>query len=351
MATVNPTPKKSTDPSVHPRQDSKLDQRLPVDASPVESPDVESLVEAFPDPGETPAVSIRHKIIMSIAVIAPFLGFVTAIVWTWQYGFMGWLYLSMFLGGWFLTGWGITVGYHRMLSHRAFETSSWMEAIWAFLGAMAIEGSPLIWCATHRKHHRHSDKPEDPHSPLIHDGGWRDAIKGFVHAHCGWLFGAYWTDQDVDHYVPDLAPKKSLQIMDKYYLGFVMISVFLPGVIAGLVTSSWSGFGLGILWGGLARIFFTHHVTWSINSICHIFGKQEYDSNDGSRNNVIFGVLAHGEGWHNNHHAFPTSARHGLRWWQIDTSWMIIWTMQKLGLVWNVKLPSQRTLDSKRLAA
>jgi stearoyl-CoA desaturase (delta-9 desaturase) len=217
------------------------------------------------------------------------------------------------------------------------------------LGALAIEGSPLIWCAVHRKHHQLSDEPGDPHSPHLHGKGWWNALHGFVFAHTGWLFTQYWQRPKLERFVPDLVADPLLMKIDRLYYLWVLASLAIPAAIGGLLTWSWAGAGLGFLWGGLVRIFFTHHVTWSINSVCHIFGMREYDAGDDSRNNVIFGILAHGEGWHNNHHAFPTSARHGLRWWQFDSSWLVIRTMQMLGLAWNVRLPSQRSLDAKRL--
>ena len=293
---------------------------------------------------------LAHKIIMTVAVVAPFLGVIAAIILLWQIGWMGWLYLGLFVGGWLLTGLGITVGFHRLLTHRSFETHGWIKAFWAGLGALAIEGSPLVWCAVHRKHHQHSDEEGDPHSPHLHGQGWWNAILGFVHSHTGWLFGRVWSDQTVKRFVPDLLGQPLLVKINRYYLLFVIASLAIPTLIGGLATMSLSGALLGLIWGGLARVFFTHHVTWSINSICHIFGSQEYDSGDDSRNNLIFGILGHGEGWHNNHHAFPTSARHGLKWWQFDLSWLIIRGMQLVGLAWNVRLPSDRLLDTKRAA-
>ena len=295
-------------------------------------------------------VSLGHKIIMATAVVAPFLGCVAAIVITWQFGWMGWLYLSMMIGGWILTGLGITVGFHRLLTHRSFETYGWVRAFWMAMGALAIEGSPLVWCAMHRKHHQHSDEDGDPHSPLLHGDGWRNAVRGFIHGHFGWLFTNQWTSADLERFVPDLLEEKRLVTVDRLYYLWVLASLLIPALIGGLVTLTWTGALLGFIWGGLTRIFVTHHITWSINSVCHIFGSYDYESGDNSRNNFLFGILGHGEGWHNNHHAFPTSARHGLKWWQFDLSWIVIRTMQLLGLAWNVRLPSERALVSKKAA-
>lgn len=297
---------------------------------------------------DIPASSWRHKLAMSMAVSLPLVGFVTCIVLLWQVGWMGWLYLGLLVGGWLLTGLGITIGFHRMLAHRSFKTYSWMRAFWLGLGSLAVEGSPLSWAAVHRRHHAHSDKPGDPHSPHVHEGGWWNALKGVVHSHVGWLFTGYWCSLQTKKYVPDLLNDKIVVAMDRFYYVFVLMSLAIPTAIAGLVTMSWQGALLGLLWGGLARIFITHHITWSINSLCHIFGSRPFVSKDLSRNNLLCGLLAHGEGWHNNHHAFPSSARHGLEWWQFDLSWLIICGMQRLGLAWDVRTPSERSIRLKR---
>ncbi|MCA9219957.1 MAG: fatty acid desaturase [Planctomycetales bacterium] len=297
-------------------------------------------------PGEA---TWQTKAIMGTVVLLPFLGTIAAIVLAWQYGLMGGLYLGLMIGGWVLTGMGITIGFHRMLTHRSFDTYGWVRGFWALMGSLAIEGSPLVWCAVHRMHHQFSDQDGDPHSPHLHGKGWKNWVKGFYHAHCGWMFGGAWSESIVSRYVPDLATDRTLVALDRFYLGVVALSLLAPAAIAGLVTMSWQGAALGLLWGGLVRIFVTHHITWSINSVCHVFGGREFDSGDDSRNNFLFGLLGHGEGWHNNHHAFPTSARHGLRWWQIDTSWIVIRTMQMLGLAWNVRVANERIQEAKRL--
>jgi len=292
--------------------------------------------------------SMQHKIVMLVAVVAPFLGFVAAIYLAFQYGWVSPFYVTMMVVGWFLTGIGITIGFHRMLTHRSFDTYDGVRLFWAGLGSLAIEGPPLAWCAVHRKHHQHSDHEGDPHSPHLHGDGWKGAIMGFWHAHTGWLFNRSWDRELIEKYVPDLMKVKGMEAISRNYVWWVVASLFLPAVIGGLVTMSWFGAFLGFLWGGLARIFLTHHVTWSINSICHIFGSRDFHSDDDSRNNAIFGILSHGEGWHNNHHAFPTSARHGLKWWQFDSSWLIIKAMSMVGLVWNIRTPSEKAMAAKK---
>ncbi len=292
---------------------------------------------------------ISQQCVVAAGVVIPFLGCVAAIVLMWWLGWMGWLYLGLFLGGWLITGLGVTVGLHRLLTHRSFETPRWVRAFWSALGATAAEGPPLMWCATHRMHHELSDQDGDPHSPHQHGAGWWSAIRGFVHAHVGWFFTHNANAAMLKRYVPDLLKDRLLVRVSRLYVVWILIGLCLPALIGLLVTGSWTGALLGLLWGGLARIFFVHHVTWSINSICHMFGRRDYASTDHSRNNFLCGVLGHGEGWHNNHHAFPTSARHGLRWWQFDLSWFVIRAMQFFRLARDIRIPSQKALQAKRL--
>lgn len=163
------------------------------------------------------------------------------------------------------------------------------------------------------------------------------------------MFTSYWTSPDLERYVPDLRSESLLRRVDRMYYLWVIASLAIPTLIGGLVDWSLKGAALGLLWGGLVRIFVTHHITWSINSICHVFGQRAYQSADQSTNNVVCGILGLGEGWHNNHHAFPTSARHGLSWWQFDVSWLVIRSMQAVGLAWNVRVPSAKAMSARRL--
>lgn len=297
-----------------------------------------------------PDAPLLHKFVMGTAVVLPFLGVAIAIVLSWQLGFMGWLYLGMLLAGWAITGQGITIGFHRLMTHRSFETYNALRMFWMAMGALSVEGSPLVWCAVHRRHHEQSDQPGDPHSPHLHGTGVWNSLRGFWFAHTGWLFTGYWTDPEMERYVPDLLAERSLVLVDKLYWMWVLLSLSIPALIGGFVSGTLTGALLGFIWGGLVRVFVTHHVTWSINSVCHLFGQREFQSDDESRNNLICGILAFGEGWHNNHHAFPTSARHGLKWWQLDSSWLIIRAMQFVGLAWNVRLPSEKAQAAKRLS-
>ncbi len=290
-----------------------------------------------------------HRVAMLAVVGLPMVGLVIAIICLWQYGWMGWPFLAMLIGGWLLTGMGITIGFHRLLTHNSFATFRPIRAFWTIAGALAIEGSPLVWCAVHRRHHEKSDHQGDPHSPLLHGSSILGMFKGLVHAHFGWLFTKYSAQPNLLRYVPDLVNDRLLISMDRAYYIWILLSLAIPTAIGAAITQSWYGAAMGFLWGGAVRIFVTHHITWSINSICHVFGKRHFHTTDNSRNNSVFGILAMGEGWHNNHHAFPTSARHGLLWWQFDLSWIVIRAMEKLGLAWDVVLPSRRVLEKRRL--
>ncbi|HUE72981.1 MAG TPA: acyl-CoA desaturase [Pirellulaceae bacterium] len=296
-----------------------------------------------------PPAPLTHKLVMGTAVVLPFLGCLTAIAISWRYGFMGWPYLALLIGGWLASGLGITVGFHRLLTHRSFETYGWVRMFWMALGALSVEGSPLVWCAVHRRHHEYSDLPGDPHSPHLHGHGWWASLRGLWYAHAGWLFTGYWSSPDMERYIPDLLAERPLLLVNRLYFLWVIVSLAIPTAIGGLIEGSWRGAALGLLWGGLVRIFITHHITWSINSICHVFGRRDFDVGDDSRNNWLCGIFGLGEGWHNNHHAFPTSARHGLLWWQLDASWLVIRAMQALGLAWNVRLPGERAMASRRV--
>ena len=315
----------------------------------LESPDIATSAPAGDVDYLPPSAPFSHKFVMGLAVVVPFIGVIVAVTLAWKVGWMGWSYLAMIVVGWAITALGVTVGFHRLLTHRSFETYGWVRAFWMTMGALSVQGSPLVWCAVHRRHHERSDKVGDPHSPNVHKGGAWNVIKHFLHAHTGWLFTGFWSTPELKRYVPDLLAERMLRSVDRIYYIWVAASLLAPAAIGAIIEPGWKGFTLGLLWGGFVRVFLTHHATWSINSICHTFGGREYRSNDHSRNNFICALLTFGEGWHNNHHAFPTSARHGLRWWQIDGSWMVIWMMDKLGLAWNIRLPGEAALAAKRI--
>ncbi|MEM8875348.1 MAG: fatty acid desaturase [Planctomycetota bacterium] len=280
----------------------------------------------------------------AMAVVLPFAGIILAAVLLWGWGF-SWVHAGILAGMYLVTAVGITVGYHRLFTHKSFETGRIMTSIMAVLGAMALEGPVLKWVATHRLHHQHSDDHADPHSPHHHGEGIIGMLMGLYHAHMGWLLRG--DPKKLYRYVPDLSQDRLIRVLSDYWFLWFIIGLIIPTVLGGLLTMSWWGAFLGFVWGGLVRVFLVHHVTWSINSVCHMWGTRPFASHDESRNNVIFGILGLGEGWHNNHHAFPTSARHGLRWWEFDASYILIRVMEKLGLAWNVRVPSKQRLEAK----
>ncbi len=273
------------------------------------------------------------------AVFFPFLGLGAAVVFFWGWGFH-WVDLGLLLGMYALTALGITVGFHRLFTHRSFETYRAVRFLLGVLGSMALQGPLLKWAAFHRRHHEHSDESGDPHSPHLYGGGVPGLLRGLWHAHLGWVFRP--DPPDLDRYVKDLRRSNLLRTVSVLFPVWVALGLLLPAVLGGVISLSWMSVWTGLVWGGLVRVFLVHHVTWSVNSVCHLWGRRPYRTGDESRNNFLFGVLALGEGWHNSHHAFPASARHGLRWWQPDASYLVIRALALLRLAWNVKVPTKQ---------
>jgi stearoyl-CoA desaturase (delta-9 desaturase) len=313
---------------------------LPVANPAAELPPVE---EAAPK-----RASLGVRLVTLVAIVIPLLGVIAAPFFLWGWGF-GWTDLGLLLGMYVFTSLGITVGFHRLFVHRSFETFMWVKFVWAVLGSMAVQGPLFFWVAMHRRHHQHSDTPQDPHSPQHGGKGILGLLRGFWHAHIGWFFEA--DPPHLERYVADLRQSRTLRVASHLFPLWVALGLVIPAVLGGVITLSWAGVWTGLIWGGLVRLFLVHHVTWSVNSACHLWGLHPYKSHDQSRNNVVFGILAMGEGWHNTHHAFPTSARHGLRWWQIDVSYWVIRTMALLGLAWNLKLPTREAQAKERRTA
>jgi len=235
-----------------------------------------------------------------------------------------------------LTGLGITVGFHRLFTHRSFKTGPAMRALLAVLGSAAIEGPVIEWVANHRKHHQFSDVPGDPHSPHVgHASGWRGALGGLFHAHVGWILGGDALASE-ERYAGDLLADPVVRMIDRTFVLWVLAGLAFPFALGLALTGSLAGGLTGLLWGGGVRIFFLHHATFSINSLCHTFGSKRFTTGDESRNLLWLALPTLGEAWHNNHHAFPTSARHGLRWWQLDPSAWFIAALERTGLAWDV---------------
>ncbi len=307
---------------------------------PTEAPTIRGVED--PSEGES---ALQKWAVLAITVV-PFIGLTLAIIGLWGWGVTArdlWIAFGLYL----VSGLGITVGYHRLLTHKSFDAPPSVRAAWATAGSLAVQGSCIDWVATHRRHHAYSDKYGDPHSPHIQaEEGIKGTLKGLWHSHIGWLWRPAGTVKET--WAPDLLAEPGVAAVNRHFGWIVLTSFLIAPVLGFALTGSVAAALTAFLWGSLVRIFFLHHVTWSINSICHYFGTRPYDSHDQSRNNPVMGLLAFGEGWHNAHHAFPASARHGLRWWEFDSSWMVIKGMELVGLARNIKLPSQTHLQARK---
>ena len=292
----------------------------------------------------------RDRIITGLVTVIPFLGLAGAVWQVWG-SWLTWSEVLLFTVMYVLTGLGITVGFHRHLTHRSFRTRKPVRALLAVLGSAAVEGPVISWVADHRKHHAFSDQLGDPHSPHVDHGvGWRGALRGLAHAHVGWLFLHNQRGKKT-RYAPDLLDDPLIRYVDRTFLRWAILGLLIPFVLGYVVGGSLHTALTGFLWGGLVRIFVLHHVTYSINSLCHFFGRRTFETGDHSRNLQWLALPSLGESWHNNHHAFPTSAAHGMRHWQIDPSAAVIWTLERLGLAWDVVRVSPERQQRKLVAA
>jgi stearoyl-CoA desaturase (delta-9 desaturase) len=270
-----------------------------------------------------------------IGVVLPFAGVLAAIILLWNQA-VDVTDLAILAVGYAICGFGITIGYHRLLTHRSFQTSDPMRYAFAIAGSYALQGSVLDWVADHRKHHAHTDEEGDPHSPHVGAGaGIKGAMRGLLHAHVGWLMTEHGRAERAK-YARDLVEDRGMRFVDRSFIGWVGLGLALPAALGWLITGSYTGALTGLLWGGLVRVFMLHHLTWSINSVCHFFGRRRFATEDKSTNVWWLALPTFGEAWHHNHHAFPRSATHGLGRLELDPSAAVIWTMEKLGLVWDV---------------
>ena len=293
------------------------------------------MTEPSPDDIQPVAHETLDRFATGTVSVVPFLA-LGVVCWQVWAELLHWSDIAVFGILYVLTGFGVTVGFHRLFTHRAFATKPWLRGVLAVLGSAAIEGPVISWVADHRKHHAFSDQPGDPHSPHVDHGvGWRGALRGLAHAHMGWLF--LHTQRGArKRYAPDLLADPVVNFVDRTFLywavGGLGAAFGLGWLIGGTLTAALTG----LLWGGAVRLLVLHHVTFSINSLCHFFGRRRFDTGDESRNLAWLSLLSFGEAWHNNHHAFPTSATHGLRWWEIDTSSLLIRGLERVGLAWDV---------------
>ena len=279
------------------------------------------------------------------AVVIPFLATLAAVALLWN-SWVSAVDLAIAAGMYLLTAIGITVGFHRLLTHRSFQTTKPLEYTFAVLGSMAVQGPVISWVADHRKHHAHTDEEGDPHSPHVgHGDGVRGVLAGLWHAHSGWLMSTQGR-ADWKRYAPDLYEDTGMRAISRQFVPLVLVSLALPALAGWLVSGTLAGAATGFLWGGLVRIFFVHHVTWSVNSVCHFLGSRRFDTDDRSTNVFWLALPSLGESWHHNHHAFPRSAVHGLKRWELDPSALLIAGMEKLGLARNViRISPQRQAE------
>lgn len=277
-------------------------------------------------------------------VALPLLAVAAAIPIAWG-GWLSWLDITLAIGFYLIAAGGITVGYHRLFTHGSFKTGRTIKILLAVTGGLAIQGSLDQWVADHRLHHARSDEEGDPHSPWRFGTTRRALAKGLLYAHIGWLFDSQNTS--IDRYAPDIRADRDLNFISRYFGGLVIASLLLPALLGGLLTWSWMGALTAFFWAGLIRIALVHHVTWSINSLCHVFGKRPFKTRDNATNLAWLALPSLGESWHNLHHADPTSARHGVLRGQFDASAEFIRLMERARLVRDVRWPKPERLAAR----
>lgn len=285
---------------------------------------------------ESAAVRLERRL-ACVTVGAPALGFLLAMVIVAREG-IGALELGLLLGMYLPTALGVEAGFHRYFAHRAFRAGRAVTSVLAVLGSMAAQGPVLFWASTHRRHHAFTDREGDPHSPCLHGGGWRGRLRGLWHAHVGWLFTH--DRRDWMQFVPDLIRDPLVFRLNQHYFLWVALGLALPAAVGACITGSWRGAGLGLLWGGLVRIFLLDQATWGVNSLAHWVGARLHATRDNSRNLAVLALFSVGGSWHNNHHAQPALARTDHRFWQVDLAGWFIELLALLRLAWNVKRAS-----------
>ncbi len=296
-----------------------------------------------PDIAPEPNSSL-DRFLIGLFVAVPLLAVLAAIPLAWGWG-LGWHDIVIAAAFYVVTGYGVTMGFHRHFTHSSFKAAKPLRAALAMAGNMAIEGPVLVWVADHRRHHKYSDKEGDPHSPWRFGNDWQALTKGFLYAHIGWLFNPNMTSQE--KFCPDLLADKTIRRISNTFPLWVLVSLLAPALIGGLWSMSLAGALTAFFWASLVRICLLHHVTWSINSVCHTFGNEDFDVRDKSRNVAWLAIPSFGESWHNLHHSDPTCARHGALKGQIDITARAIWIAEKLGWAWDVRWPEEERLSGK----
>jgi stearoyl-CoA desaturase (delta-9 desaturase) len=283
-----------------------------------------------------------EQVSVYVFVIVPFLALLAAVPIAWGWG-LGWVDVALFVPFYCLAGLGITVGYHRYFTHGSFKANRALKIALAIMGSTALQGPVIVWVADHRRHHAFSDRDGDPHSPWLFGTGPAALAKGFWHAHMGWLFER--DNTNAQRFAPDLLADQDLVRINKNFVLLTVLSLLSPAVLGGLITLSWQGALSAFFWAGLVRVAFLHHVTWSVNSVCHMIGDRPFAARDKSANFWPLAILSFGESWHNLHHADPTCARHGVKRGQVDLSARLIWAFEKFGWATNVRWPNEQRLQ------
>src|SRR6202453_12152 len=292
--------------------------------------------------------STFQRVLVGVFVAIPLVALVAAIPLAWGWGLLGWHDVVIALVFYWVSGLGITVGYHRYFTPGSFKAKPGLRVALAIAGSLAIEGPVITWVSDHRRHHKYSDKEGDPHSPWRYGDDWKALSKGLVYAHIGWLFDPNQTSQE--KFSPDLLADRRIKGVDRWFPGYVAFTLLAPALIGGLWSMSLWGAVTAFFWASLVRVALLHHVTWAINSICHTFGNEEFEVRDRSRNVSWLAIASFGESWHNLHHADPTCARHGALKGQLDPSARVIWALEKLGWAYDVRWPDEDRLAAKRPA-
>ena len=288
------------------------------------------------------------RVLVGVFVAVPLLALIAAVPLAWGWG-LGWHDVIIAIAFYYISGLGIAVGLHRYFTHRSFKAVRGFKIALAVAGSLAIEGPVITWVADHRRHHKYSDKEGDPHSPWRFGSDWQALSKGLAFAHVGWLFDGDVTSEE--KFCPDWRADSDVLRISRWFPGLVAVSLLAPALIGGLWSMSWQGAVTAFFWATLVRIAFLHHITWSINSICHTFGKEEFEVRDKSRNVSWLAILSFGESWHNLHQADPTCARHGVLRGQIDIAARMIWLAEKLGWAYDVRWPDEARLTGKQTGA
>lgn len=298
-----------------------------------------------------PLISHRRgtgeMLVLKTFLLVPFAALLIAVPLVWGWG-MTWIDLALAAAFYVFATLGVTVGYHRYFTHGAFKASRPLRVGLAIAGSMAVQGSVIFWVASHRRHHAFADREGDPHSPWLFGTSPSALLRGFWHAHMGWMFSREVTN--ADRFAPDLVADRDLRVVNRYFWLWITLSLALPALLGGLLSWSWWGVVTAFFWAGLVRIAFLHHVSWSVNSICHLIGERPFASRDKAANFWPLALLSMGESWHNSHHADPTCARHGVLRGQVDVSARVIRTFEKLGWATDVRWPRADRLTAKRVS-